>query len=177
MIKRFGLWATILIALLSLQCVLWFQSYLFFEAVWYDFVNPHGTSGITSIELESVCGALAIEGSPPRIREGACWIELGPIQISTCFQFDRQLLIPNLWHPRIEARPSLFRRGRPGWVIYVPYSLTTSATILLLIPGSRRRGRLRVRQARGQCLRCGYDLRASADRCPECGEPIAAGKK
>ena len=39
----------------------------------------------------------------------------------------------------------------------------------------RRRLRL-CREKEGKCLLCGYDLRASPDRCPECGTPKLAPK-
>lgn len=42
------------------------------------------------------------------------------------------------------------------------------------VPALSRYRRARAQAKAGLCRRCGYDLRASKDRCPECGTPIPA---
>ena len=55
----------------------------------------------------------------------------------------------------------------PHWAIAVP--LVLWSLWRLFGPAAERQRRLK----RGQCVNCGYDLRASADKCPECGAEIA----
>ena len=38
--------------------------------------------------------------------------------------------------------------------------------------GLRKTGKQARRRRSGQCVACGYDLRASTEHCPECGTPI-----
>jgi hypothetical protein len=64
----------------------------------------------------------------------------------------------------------------PFLVMPVYYAIPTSAALIL--PGAcvARARRQRIRRARGLCPVCAYDLRATPDRCPECGTVALAGE-
>lgn len=59
-----------------------------------------------------------------------------------------------------------------GWGVFVPHWVL--AVVFGIFPGWRFVIELRLRKQRrlvgmGRCAGCGYDLRATPDRCPECG--------
>lgn len=56
----------------------------------------------------------------------------------------------------------------PQWSLLFLFSLLPLLWTLL----TWRRLRLQKRLPANHCQHCGYDLRASKDRCPECGTPI-----
>ena len=55
-----------------------------------------------------------------------------------------------------------------------PYWFLSTATAVLPLAWGVRALRARRGRREGLCRRCGYDLRASAGRCPECGSAITA---
>ncbi len=65
----------------------------------------------------------------------------------------------------------VMRHSPSGWLMFVPFWFLVLA--FALMPLSRgllaRRAQRRTRLRQGLCPQCGYDLRATADRCPECG--------
>lgn len=75
-------------------------------------------------------------------------------------------------YPRINTTDeSAFLIGHVT-ALFVPYWAILTATAILPILLLRRRHKLqmaRFRKQNSRCVNCGYDLRASRDRCPECG--------
>ena len=64
------------------------------------------------------------------------------------------------------SRGSLRGFGVPDWFL---------ALLFAILPALRLRAAIRSRRRRraGHCPRCGYDLRATPERCPECGHLTA----
>lgn len=78
------------------------------------------------------------------------------------FEFYRKA--PQEIHPS-ETVAGFLWIGFPYWFLLL---LTLPGPLILASRWKRHRYRHRL----GLCPTCGYDLRASRDRCPECGSPI-----
>jgi len=62
------------------------------------------------------------------------------------------------------------------WNVYTPCWLLLLLSVPILFLWLCQRRRTRRRRMQGKCVGCGYDLRATRERCPECGLAITVGK-
>ena len=72
-----------------------------------------------------------------------------------------------LWLPHVSWTRAVKRIEIPFWIPTLLFCILPFRSVFI---GLQRR----VRRAKGCCAACGYDLRASRDRCPECGSPFGA---
>jgi len=69
----------------------------------------------------------------------------------------------------IRVRTSDWDGRVPTWLVFALTALPSSIPLTILTRRSWRAWKRRQKLREGLCLVCGYDLRATPDRCPECG--------
>lgn len=108
-------------------------------------------------------GAARAAWGPEDGRSDACGVHLFSIPDGTHYPRGARALL---------AATSSFQIGIPHLDVRVPYQLVFLLGALIAswwaLQG-RREWREKHRELNGVCEGCGYDLRASAGRCPECG--------
>jgi hypothetical protein len=179
--KKWLRWPCLAIAvvLAAVQIVAWAASYRWLNlAVLHSWARSGSRRQFEHVTVNSDRGVWRVYRFRATGLEGAVWgRSIGPVTLSK--PFDRRLYgSPDMptWRELIlpEFRRTTSLDGRPGWYLGLPslwtVMLTLSPILFHLAPAIRRwRGRARAR--RGLCSDCGYDLRGSPERCPECGMP------
>jgi hypothetical protein len=78
----------------------------------------------------------------------------------------------HMWGPSYSLKEDFMGTGSPILEVVLPYWMLFVLSLPLALVAGRRVGKRLLRsrrRARGLCPTCGYDLRESQERCPECG--------
>jgi len=108
------------------------------------------------------------------------WVLFAPGRFTLCRQVGSDWSRPlHAFHFAGIHFGGLWGNGSILWNLAVPYRLLA---LLTLAPPAIcaclwwRSRRTTKRTTTGRCLTCGYDLRATPDRCPECGMAASSNK-
>ena len=165
------------VALLSWVAVvlLWIVSYVRPMELWSRRIRgtPNG------VEVTVVYGSLSIQKGTASVTAPVN----GGVGLSITSGWDAFGLH---FHRLIAIRRDAKRKPIPGiagqyaefWFsLFWPFFLTTALTAWIIIALLRRRAAIARSLVGRVCARCGYDLRASRGRCPECGTVIPTHPK
>jgi hypothetical protein len=189
----------VLIALAVLTCVLWWRSKSKIDDM-VLFVGPDGRAQVMASGRGRVCIALTnIPFGRERAWTAMCNSTPGelPGVVTDGLDVTRIQIYPPADPAKVATGGSPFGDGYlgftfatsrsdvfadhagsqlvyaliPHWAVAIP--LVFWVLHRLFGPAAERQRRLR----KGQCVHCGYDLRASAERCPECGAEIGQSER
>ena len=175
MLRRLFTFASVVSLLIYLAtAVLWVRSYWHVER--FGFARMHGDAkrgvfshslGATNARGELHCYRIkllyAVRGEPHW-----SWVYAGfppnrgqysiiPIQATAG---------PVGWGENIDKFEECYSLTVPHWLPFVVFGFLPAVWLSMI---SARRQRARTRAEKHCCVNCGYDLRGSPNRCPECG--------
>ena len=126
-------------------------------------VGLWGMTSFLTVSYDDVVGRYASAA------QGAVWLGndlgyAGPGWYTADIAFDWQDPVNGFeWWP-------LFANDKAGFQIIIPFWMPALVCMSALLWGYLPLHRRRKRKKLGLCVKCGYDLRGSSERCPECGQ-------
>jgi hypothetical protein len=167
----FTLLVPLSVLLCVLSCILWVRSYWRSDRV--DWRTRGGSRYVWTAQGHLVVGFSVIDVSgEPAKNFGLTYVNDAPLRPYNFFLYaypdptETQINWERggfAWYQRRKVRESLSVIAiAPFWSVAVATALLPGMWMIGRWGGARRR-------RRGLCLACGYDLRASPERCPECG--------
>jgi hypothetical protein len=171
--------------LYAAMVVLWVRSYWFVDAVvWRGSSMQSGDVVYRTLELSSCEGGACLYGSrgivestfPQSSRQWHRWpLERVSHAVGEYEQTVRYFDMPTSAHPfgfQVAVGSTGGRWPRSFFTIALPFWFLSA--LLGALPAVSLVHKLRQsrRSRRGLCRSCGYDLRGSTDRCPECGRAL-----
>jgi 4-amino-4-deoxy-L-arabinose transferase-like glycosyltransferase len=163
-------------------CVFWARSYTSSDRVrwqnergWRSVRSASGHVELSFLDIDWSAHRLAFHG--PRFKREdprqpfAFDVEVLPYQGDTGENWERDRFA---WHEKRNAERGLVHvvAVAPFWPFVVLTGFLPAVWAVALLPGHLRERR---RKRAGLCPSCGYDLRATPGRCPECGGLVDKG--
>jgi hypothetical protein len=187
--KLFNLAAAMSLVLCVATAVFWVRSYWGSDYVEFEKVSPPLQSGSVNINIQTGLGRVQVQGLaqvyPPEIykswareRVGRGWTMAAAGRMSYAARPDFDPNPCPFYSKAVVGFQSAnhFQKpyGLPGIFRGVVIPLWSICILLGALPVYRfmKWYHLRERARRGLCAICGYDLRATPDRCPECGTAV-----
>jgi hypothetical protein len=165
--------------LCAAACGLWVRSHWVRDYAWVWTPWPASASGQRTIKIDADSGGGQLE---------IAWKVSSAAEREQVVQRN-DLARRNFYHQTFPKVPPIYAKSIPATAwnalgfkqysgpthtsVTVPYWSLVLLTAIPLIARAAAIARRRRRIKRGLCAQCGYDLRASPDRCPECGNQRA----
>jgi hypothetical protein len=131
-------------------------------------VSHRGRLDVAFIKTPAAFARQALDGYVLPGGSGFFWLTERHVEATQAAPADdRMFRFRQMTGPVARAGPA---SRMESWTVRLPHWCAATAVAAAELGALAPTWRRIKRRRRGLCLRCGYDLRFSAGRCPECGE-------